>query len=145
LGGAYTLPLGPVNLTLGVGGEYLSSTTYEKQRTVSILNPRTGASSSTATYFYNERGGDRLDPTYTLDTSLEATVRLWLVEVGVKGEVFNITDQQEQVTVNNVVYCANTTNPTAACTTARDRYGTATARGSFQPPRNYRLTTLIRF
>jgi hypothetical protein len=145
LGGAYTLPLGPVNLTLGVGGEYVSSTTYEKQRAVSILNPRTGASSSTATYFYNARGSDRLDPTYTLDTSLEATVRLWLVEVGVKGEVFNITDQQEQTAVNNVVFCANTTNPTAACTTARDRYGTATARGSFQAPRNYRLTTLIRF
>ncbi|MGI0148178.1 MAG: TonB-dependent receptor plug domain-containing protein, partial [Thermoplasmata archaeon] len=61
-GGAYSLPLGPVSLTLGLGGEYISATTYEKQRSVTILNPRTGASSGTATYFYNERGGDRLDP-----------------------------------------------------------------------------------
>jgi hypothetical protein len=144
-GGAYALPLGPVSLTLGLGAQYISGIDYEKQRALTMRNPRTGASSGTTTYFYNDRGSDRLDPIYTLDTSLEATVRLWLVEVGVKGEVFNITDQQEQITVNNVVFCANTSSPSAACTTARNNYGTATARGAFQAPRSYRLTTLLRF
>ena len=65
-------------------------------------------------------------------------------QVGVKGEVFNVTDEQEKITVNNTTWCEAQPGSTA-CQTARTNYGTATARGSFQAPRNYRLTALVRF
>ena len=141
--GTYTQPIGPVNLTFGVGGDWSSGETYTKARVLNVVNPVTGRASGTATYFYDERGTDRLPSTYSLDTSIEATYRLWRnVEMGLKGEVFNVTDQQEQIRANLTTWCdANT----PACQTARANYGKATARGSFQGPRAFRLTGLVRF
>lgn len=147
-GGAYTQPLGPVNLVFGLAGQWISGVNYQEQRTLNVLLPGTNtASGATAVYFYDDRGNDELDPVWTIDGSLEATFRLFnLVEIGGKGEVFNIFDQQEQIQVNNLTFCGNTaaTAP-IACRNARAIYGTATARGSFQPPRTYRATLLVRF
>ena len=78
----------------------------------------------------------------SLDGSLEATYRIFGIEIGAKGEVFNITDQQEPFVVSNTAWC---NAQTAACQTTRDVFGLSTARGSYQIPREFRLTSLIRF
>lgn len=81
--------------------------------------------------------------TTMLNTSLEATYRLFSVDLGAKLEIFNVTDRQGHVTINNTVWCGTTS--TAACQTAVNNYGTTTARGSFQAPRSFRVTWLARF
>lgn len=143
----YQVGLGPVNLALGVAADWLSGLSYQPQRTVSVLIPGTTRNAGpTATYFYEPRGSRRLSSIYNLDASLEATYRIFRdVEVGLKGEAFNFTDQQEQITVSNTTFCTNTTNPSASCNTARKNFGTATTRGAFQTPRSFRLTALVRF
>jgi hypothetical protein len=145
-GGAYTQPIGPVNIVLGLAGQWISGVNYSRTRAMDVLRPGTTSRVAGATYFYDERGSEELDPVWTVDSSLELTFRLFnLVEMGAKGEVFNVFDEQEQIQVNNTVFCGNTVNPSAACTTARNNFGKATARGSFQPPRTYRATFLVRF
>ena len=146
--GAYTLPLGPVNVVMGTAGQWISGTNYTKQRTVNVRFPgSTTNSGATAIYFYDERGSERLDPVWVVDGSLELTFRLFnLVEMGAKGEVFNVFDEQEQISVNNTTFCENTSaTAPVACSNARNIFGTANARGSFQPPRTYRATFLVRF
>jgi hypothetical protein len=147
LGGAYTRSLGPVNLTAGLGGQVVTGLPYTKARTLNVLTPGTTTNAGpTVTYFYEQRGSDELPTIYQVDGSLEATFTVFRrLELGVKGEVFNITDQQRTRAVDLTTWCNNTVNPSASCTTARDQYGKTTARGSFQPPRNYRLTALVRF
>ena len=147
LQGAYTFNLGPAALTAGLAGEAISGVDYTEARTMTVLNPVTGKSSgNTATYFYETRGAHRLPGYAFADGSLEATFRVYrTAEIGIKGEMFNITDMQRKIQVNNTTFCANTTNPSTSCTTARNSFGTATARGSFYAPRSYRITTLLRF
>ena len=142
----YSVPVGRANVTLGLAGNWRSGLNYTPTRTVNVLNPA-GQPVATAVYFYTDRGADRLDSVWEVDTALEATWRLWRnLEIGFKGEVFNVTDQQEQVAVNNAVFCGDANAaPTSACGLARARYGTATTRASFQTPRQYRLTGLVRF
>lgn len=145
--GGYSRPLGPVNLAIGLGGEYISGLKFSKTRAVNVLLPGTTTNAGpTLTYFYEGIGQDQLDAIHSIDTSLEVTIPLFkLVELGVKGEAFNVTDQQEQTSVNNTVFCGQTSGASSACTTARTNFGKATARGSFQAPRSYRLTALLRF
>lgn len=145
--GAYTAPLGPVNLTAGIVGIYRSGDTFQQQRSMNVILPGTNSNGATVTYFYDQRGNERLPSLFQLDFALEATYRIVSsVELGFKGEVFNVTNSETQVTANNVNWC-NDTSATASvtCTNARNTFGTATARGSFQTPRNYRLTALVRF
>ena len=147
-GGAYTQPIGPVNLVLGLAGQWISGLNYTPQRSLNVLLPGTTTNSgATAAYFYDERGSEELDPVWSIDTSLELTFRLFnLVELGVKGEAFNVTDEQEQIQVNNLTFCENTAaNASQACVNNRNVFGTATARGAFQPPRTFRATALVRF
>lgn len=142
-GGAYLFQLGPVNLTLGSVGEWISGSTYEKTGTASVLDPFGDESGQTLTYFYTQNGSDHLGDTWSVDASVEATWRIFnSAEIGLKAEVFNVTDNQEKIGVNNTTWC---NDATAACQTNRDRYGTATSRGSFQGPRSYRFTALVRF
>ena len=107
LAAAYVRPVGPVNLTFGALTEMLSKFRYEKQRTLNVLLPGTQQNSgNTATYFYNERGSDPVDSTeWYLDTSVEGTWRIdSTAQAGFRAEIFNITDRQEQLRSNNVVY-----------------------------------------
>jgi hypothetical protein len=146
--GAYLFHFGPVNLTTALTGEYRSNNTFTKQIAMNVLTPGTTTNSgNTATYFYEPRGSERLPNTWFADSSLEATYRFWKsAEFGVKGEVFNITNHQDKTTVNLQTWCNNpSAAPTSTCQINRDRFGSATARGSFRGPRNYRITTLIRF
>lgn len=145
--GAYTRSLGPVNLTLGMAGDWTSGTRFHKASSMQVINPVTGnPSGQLANYLYEKSGSESLPAIWAADTSLEGTFRVFdIVELGIKGEVFNVTDQQEKTSPSSTTWCANTVNPSAACTQARDRFNKASSRGAFQGPRTYRLTALIRF
>ena len=146
--GAYTQSLGPVNLAAGLGALFATGIHYQKQRTMNVLYPGTTVNSGfTETYFYDSRGAETTPSIYQIDGSLEATFTVWrTIELGLKGEIFNITNMQRQVTVNNSNWCDDTTQaPGSTCAVNRATFGTATARSSFQAPRAYRLTALMRF
>ena len=144
--GAYAFHLGPVSLTAGGAGTYQSGASYSKTRTLTVLNNAGESFGTTATYFYDGQGSDRLPNWWNFSTSLEATYRIFGVDLGGKLDVFNIFNRQSKVAVNNTTWC-DVSNPAAgsSCATAIQRYGTATARGSYLTPRNFQLTALIRF
>jgi len=136
--GSYVFSLGPVNLTAGASGFWSSGNAYSKTRTMNVQ----GVAGQTRIYYYEGQGSDRGPNWYQVNTSLEATYRLFGVDIGLKGEVFNVTDRQGEFVVSNTAWC---NADTAACQTTRNNFGKYTARGSFQTPRNFRLTSLIRF
>ena len=146
LNGAYVRPVGPFNLAIGGLFEAVSKRRYEKTRPVNVLVPGTLSNlGPTATYFYNERGSDPIEGLqWFLDNSLELTWRgPARTQVGIKGEVFNVTNREAKIVSNNTAFCGSTA--TAACATAVDNYGKAAARGSFQTPRTYRISAIFRF
>jgi hypothetical protein len=145
--GAYTFNLGPVALTAGSSAEWISGLNYTESRTVNVLRPGTTVNAGpTATYFYESRGAHRLPNYYRVDGSVEGVVRVWrTAEFGIKAEIFNVSNNEAKINLTNQTWCNNTTNPSTTCTTARNTFGTATSRGQFLTPRNYRLTTLLRF
>ena len=150
--GAYIRPVGPINLSLGASTEMLSKFRYEKTRTVNVLLPGTTTNQgSTATYFYNERGSDPVDGMeWVLDTAVEATWRIaGTNQAGLKAEIFNITNHQEQLRSNNVVWCGSAAG--SGCQAIIDNFGKATARTSYRggltgyPVRSYRFSAIFRF
>lgn len=146
LNAAYVRGFGPVNVTLGMLTNFISKGRYQKQRTVNVLTPGTlNNNGPIATYFYNERGEDVLDGLEnTTDFSTELT---WKVagthQAAVRAEAFNLFSNEEKIISNNVTWCGNTA--TAACTTAVNNFGKASARGSFLQPRRYRFSLIYRF
>jgi len=150
--GAYVFNLGPVALTWGNAGIYSSGNTYSKTRSMTVRNLAGGATNDRSTYYYEGLGSDRGPNWWRYDTSLEGVFRLFGVDLGAKGEVFNVTNRQTPIVVSNTAFCdvsspANQTNGVVntACQTAFNNYGTYTSRGAFMAPRNYRLTFLVRF
>jgi outer membrane receptor protein involved in Fe transport len=152
LSAAYVRPVGPVNLTFGALTEALSKFRYEKIRTVNVLFPETSTNSgNTATYFYNERGADPVDGIeWYLDTSIEATWRIYSTSrAGFRAEIFNITDHQEKLRSNNVVWCGSEAG--TGCSAAVANFGKATSRGSFRgglagtTPRAFRFSMIFGF
>jgi len=146
--GAYLQSVGPVNLALGLGGQLVNGIRFQKQRSLTVLNPVTGANTSTTeTYYYEPRGSQTLPSIYEIDASLEATFTVWhTIEFGVKGEIFNVTNVQKPIAVDQTTWCDDATaSPTSSCGLARTNFGKSTARASYQAPRAYRLTTLVRF
>jgi Carboxypeptidase regulatory-like domain len=124
---AYTLPLRWVALTAAPTFTWGSGLPYQAQRNFTIHN-------ETDTYFYDKRGSHRLNDYYQVDFALEAVFKPWgPLELGAKGEVFNVTNQQ-QIIDNTRVRLIPDAN-----------FGVPTSRASFQAPRSYRLTGLIRF
>jgi outer membrane receptor protein involved in Fe transport len=151
LAGAYVRPVGPVNLTIGVLTEALSKFRYEQTRTMNVLLPNGTNQGATATYFYNERGSNPVDGMeWYMDTSFEGTWRIYdTAQAGFKVEIFNITDRQEKMRSNNVVWCGSDAG--AGCATARANFGKATSRASYRGgvagtfPRSYRFSAIFRF
>lgn len=144
---AYVFHLGPVNLTTGMTGEYISGATFVPNQSMDILLPGTTTRSGlTATYWYEKLGEHRLPSTYYVDSSIEATYRIWKsVEFGAKGEIFNAFNRQDKLGVTFTAYCADAASTNTTCKTQRERFGKATARGNFRGPRGFRLTALLRF
>ena len=152
LSAAYVRPVGPVNLTFGALTEALSKFRYEKTRTVNVLFPGTTTNSgNTATYFYNERGSDPVEGMeWYLDTSVEGTWRIYnTAQAGFRAEIFNITDRQEKLRSNNVVWCGSDAG--SGCAAAIANFGKATSRGSYRgglagtTPRAFRFSMIFRF
>jgi carboxypeptidase family protein len=145
--GACVVNAGRAVLTGGLAGEYVSGIPYTASRSMSVLTPSTNAPSGIdVTYFYEPRGSRRLSADAFLDASIAAMWRLGgTAEVGFKAESFNLTNRQAKIGVLNTAWCANTANPSPKCADARNAFGKATARNQFQNPRNYRVTTLLRF
>ena len=54
-------------------------------------------------------------------------------QAGLRAEIFNVTDRQEKIAVNSTLFCNSSANATCAANLAS--FGKATARGSFQAPR----------
>lgn len=85
----------------------------------------------------------RLPTFYALNFALEAVFKafgrgsLWLaggpIELGVKGEIFNLTNQQQVVNTGNIVLAPGST------------YGLPNSRVALQSPRSLRFTGLVRF
>ena len=133
---AYTMSLPFANLTAAPSFFWESGLPYQQQRTFTTPG-------GTATYFYTRRGSSRLPSTYEIDFALEATFKpvgnssMWLVggplEVGVKGEVFNVTNRQEVIDNTRIVLVPN------------QFFGDPTSRSALQAPRAYRVTGLLRF
>ncbi len=83
--------------------------------------------------------------TYQLDFGTEATVPIRGVQVGLKGEIFNLTDAQKQIQASVVGWCNDANSTNTACRGVRSSYGLGTSRNAYQTPRTYRLTALVRF
>ena len=139
---SYKLPVKVVNLTVSPALLVESGDTYQKQGSLSVLAPSGAANGSTVTYFYSGAGSSRLPTIYQLDFATEATFPVSMFEMGLKGEVFNVTNTQKQIQANSVGWCAAAT---AACTSLQQSYGIGTSRNAFQNPRSYRITALVRF
>jgi carboxypeptidase family protein len=141
---AYTFPLGFVNLTAAPVFNYQSGLPYQRQRT--SLTPI----GSTYTYFYDPRGTSRTPSTYQLDFSLEASflpigntsvpLVAGPVELGVRGEIFNVTNQQK-VARNDLI----SLTPNFALSNPFQYFGQPTSRGALQTPRSYRVSAFVRF
>jgi hypothetical protein len=125
---AYTLPLSWVAITAAPSFFWQSGLPYQEQRSTSSLH------GYTFTYFFEKRGSRRLPSYYRLDFALEGVFKPWgPLEVGVKGEVFNLTNQQPIIDNTRLTLIPGSS------------FGFPTSRNSFQAPRNYRLTALLRF
>jgi hypothetical protein len=146
LNGAYSRSFGRTNLTVGAVFDGVSKVLFTRQRNLNVLLPGTLTPSGfTATYFYEERGSNRLAGlNWTMDGSFELTWKLPKdTQFGFRGEAFNLTNRQTQTAVNSEQWCNSAAN--ATCTTSINNFGLATARGSFQTPRTFRLTGIFRF
>ena len=84
--GSYVFSLGPVNLTAGASGFWSSGNSYSKTRTMNVQ----GVQGQTRTYYYEGQGSDRGPNWWVVNSSLEATYRVFGVDIGLKGEVFNV-------------------------------------------------------
>ncbi len=146
--GTYGMSLGRVNLTFGGAGSYRSGYAYSKTTGVRPVNPNDPTKfvgSSTYTVYYDGLGSERLPSVWGLDTSVEATFGVWRnVEFGVKGEIFNILNRQEQIDTALTAWC-NESNNSKTCIDNRARHGLATTNLHYQDPRAFRITTLVRF
>ena len=139
---SYKVPVRVVNLTLSPALLWESGDTFQKQGTLSVLGPDGKANGNTVTYFYSKAGSSRLPSIYQLDFAAEATLPVHGWEFGLKGEMFNVTNTQKQIQASSVGWC---NAATSTCSGLQTAYGVGTSRNAFQNPRNFRITTLIRF
>jgi hypothetical protein len=144
---AYTWSWPAVNLTAAPAFTWFSGLPYQRTRTVVVPSGATGVN----TYF-DPRGSSRLPSSYQFDFALEATFKpagsasLGLIggplELGVKGEVFNVTNQQEVLRSDRIELRPSEGEPNGA---AGSIFGAPTSRTALQAPRAFRFTGFIRF
>lgn len=146
LQGSYVRPIGPTNLTLGAVSESISKQRYERQRGMNVLIPGTLTNSgNTATYFYEERGSSPIAGMYWyVDLAAELSWRVARTyQVGFKTEIFNLTNEEMQLTTSNVAWCGSDVG--TGCAAARQNFLLPTARGQFLQPTRYRFSAIFRF
>jgi hypothetical protein len=125
---AYTLPLRWVNVTAAPSFFWQSGLPYQRQRRFLLNN-------EVDEVYFDKRGSSRLDDYYQLNFALDLAFKPWgPIEIGVKGEVFNVTNQQKIIS-----------NDRRHINLIPEGFGLPISRDAFQAPRNYRLTALLRF
>jgi len=143
---AYTASLPVVNITAAPSFNVQSGLPYQRQRSFAAPD------NSRPIYFYDQRGDERLPTTYQLNFALEGTFKPFgngalslvggPVEIGLKAEVFNLTNQQK-VYRTDLISLAPSQGEVGG--TTGNIFGAPTSRNALQPPRNYRFTALLRF
>jgi len=124
---AYTYPFSFMTLTAAPSFTWNEGLTYQQTRLLQI-------NGDTDTYYDTPQGSSRLKDWYQLNFSLEAAFKvLQPVEIAVKADIFNITNQQAVVDANQIV------------TTPGDTYGLPASRGALQAPRAYQFSAVVRF
>ncbi len=142
---AYRVPIHIIQLDIAPALTLQSGDTFQRQGTLTVVNTPGVPTGSTVTYYYARAGSDRLPTTVQLDLGTEATYPIGRVQVGLKGEIFNLTDSQRQIQASVAGWCNDASSTSAACQNARSSYGLGTSRNAYQVPRTYRLTALVRF
>jgi hypothetical protein len=123
---AYTMPFSIVNLTAAPSFTFSSGLPYQQQETLNLEN------GDTDVYYYTKKGSSRFPQWYQLNFALQADFNVFgPLQIGVKGEVLNLTNQQ-QIT-NGVSLLPNA------------EFGTPLSRGSLNPPRNYQFSAVVKF
>ncbi len=144
--GSYVKPLGPTHLVIGAVAESISKARYERSRSVNVLRPGTLTNAGpTATYLYEKLGSSPIDGmAWFVDTAVELTWRIARTyQAGFKAEVFNLVNEEMQLTTSNTAWCGSDAG--AGCAAARQNFLKATARGQFQQPRRFRFSAIFRF
>ncbi len=117
----YQVPLGRATLSLGSALRYESGVPFQAEQTLAF-----------GRRFLTRRGSERLPDVFQLDLSLNAAVRLLEdLELEVKGEVFNLTDENQQLGVETEV--------------TTGLFGLPRSLADLQAPRSFRLTLGLRF
>src|SRR5207248_437881 len=119
---AYHIPVRFIQLEVAPVLTVQSGDTFQRQATLTALNFDGVATGNTVTYYYAPAGSDRLPTIYQLDFGSEATYPIGMVEVGLKGEIFNITNTQRQIQASTLGWCNDASSTSAACKTARTSY-----------------------
>jgi hypothetical protein len=125
--GAYTIPFSFMTLTAAPSFTWAEGLTYQQTRLLQI-------NGDTDTYYDTPQGSSRLKDWYQVNFSLEASLlSLRPVELALKADIFNITNQQSVVDANQIV------------TTPGDLFGQPASRGALQAPRAYQFSAVVRF
>lgn len=141
--GLYSRPVGPVNLSVGTNVQWSEGIRYARRTNAAVLDFDGQSIGTTYSYFYEPPGSRQLNSAWTANFSLEGTYRIaGLAELGVKAEVFNVTDEQKQVGVTSTLFC---TDDTSLCQNRREQFGLGLTRGAYQTPRSYRASVILRF
>jgi hypothetical protein len=145
---AYTWNFPILNLTAAPSFNLQSGAPYQQQRSFTYPD------GTLPLYYYSKTGSSRLPTTYAINFSLEALAKpfgsgsMWLiggpVEIGVKAEVFNVTNQQNVVRNNSTSIQLAPTSLVNGVPTATN-FGLPRTRSALQAPRAFRFTGLVRF
>lgn len=142
---AYHIPVRFIQLDIAPVLTVQSGDTYQRQATLSVLNSAGTVTGNTVTYYYAPAGSNRLPTIYQIDFGSEATYPIGGVDVGLKGEIFNVTNTQRQIQASTLGWCNDANSTNASCNSARASFGLGTSRNAYQAPRTYRLTAIVRF
>jgi hypothetical protein len=123
---AYTYPFSFMNLTAAPSFTFTSGLPYQAQRTFSI-------NGDTDNYFYEARGSQRLPNWYQVNFALAADFKVFgPLELGVKGEIRNLTNQQPTIAPGIVLQ-------------PNENFGLPNTRSAQATPRNYQFSAYVRF
>jgi Carboxypeptidase regulatory-like domain/TonB dependent receptor-like, beta-barrel len=124
---AYTMPFSIVNVTAAPSFTFSSGLPYQAQQAFQIHG-------DTDAYYYTQKGSSRLPNWYALNFALAADFKLFgPLQLGIKGEVLNLTNQQQQVAIGGASLLPN------------NNFGLPRSRNDLLVPRNYQFSAYLRF
>lgn len=128
--GNYQIPLERVNFSIGTAIRYESGIPFQQETFGDF----------TRTRFVTPRGSQRLPELFQWDLSFGADFKVGKeIVVEVKTEVFNVTDEQQQIGVDTLVFFDQNGQRVP------DNFGRPETIFDLQTPRSYRLTLGLRF